>query len=194
MFLLIFGIEGHGTQLYFDICELPIGVTFRLAPFLHSLRARTWLLVLPLLPLAMTPCLTLRPRDFKGSTANLQTGNCLGFATKPHSWFTHACQHADSTVSQTYRQRSNRDEHGYRHATCMYLKWLQTRNDPSLTVFWFQMLTFHNPTHRPFAKLPLVNITDQFSLSNCCYLPCYQTGFCISIIQVYMDNLCVLIV
>lgn len=120
MFPLIFGIEGHGTQLYFDICELPIGVTFWLAPFLRSLRARTWLLVLPLLPLAMTPCLTLRPRDFEGSTANLQTGNCLGFATKPHSWFTHACQHADSTVSQTYRQRSNRDEHGYRHATCMY--------------------------------------------------------------------------
>lgn len=113
MFLLIFGIEGHGTQLYFDICELPIGVAFWLAPFLRSLRPRSWLLVLPLLPLTMTPCFTLRPWRFEGTTVNLQTGNCLGFATKPH-----ACQHADSTVSQTYRQRSNRDEHGYEHAKC----------------------------------------------------------------------------
>lgn len=118
MFLLIFGIEGHGTQLYFDICELSVGVASRLAPFLGSLRARTRLL--PLLPLAVTPRLALRPRPFEGSTANLQTGQCLGFATKPHAWLTHARVHADSTVSQTYRQRSNRDRWGYE------CKWLQT--------------------------------------------------------------------
>lgn len=108
MFLLIFGIEGHGTQLYFNIGELSVGVASRLAPFLGSLRVRTRLL----------PHLTLRPRPFKGSTANLQTGQCLGFATKPH-----ACVHADSTVSQTYRQRSNRDR---RLWTCNLCKRLQT--------------------------------------------------------------------
>lgn len=112
MFLLIFGIEGHGTQLYFDIRELSVGVASWLAPFLGSLRARPRLMLLPLLPLTVTPRLALRPRPLEGSTANLQTGHCLGFATKPHAWLTHACVHADATVSQTYRQRSNRDQQG----------------------------------------------------------------------------------
>lgn len=195
MFLLIFGIEGHGTQLYFDICELPIGVTFWLAPFLHSLRARTWLLVLPLLPLTMTPRFTLRPRDFEGSTANLQTGNCLGLVCHKASFVVHSCVSTCRLYSFSDLQTEKQQRWTWLSTCNMYvLKMITDKKWPITDCILVSNAHFSQSSPLTFAKLPLINITDQFSLSNCCYPPCYQTGFCISIIQVYMDDLCVLIV
>lgn len=77
MFILVFGIERHGPQLYFDICELSVRVSsWMLAPFLGSVRSRSRVMLLLSLPaLAGTPRLELWPRPFQGATANLQTGN-----------------------------------------------------------------------------------------------------------------------
>lgn len=99
MHSLIFWIEGHRPQLYFNICKLSAGITCWLYPFLHFLRTGSGLLVFLLLPMAVTPCLSLWPRPFKGSTANLQIGDCLRFTVKPH-----ACSclsTCDATDSQT---------------------------------------------------------------------------------------------
>lgn len=118
MFLLIFGIEGHGAQLYFDICELSVGVASRLAPFLGSLMARTRLL-LPLLPLAVTPRLALRPRPVEGSTANLQTGHLFRVCHKASCVVDSCVCTCRLYCFSDLQTEKHRDEQGYEYVTCL---------------------------------------------------------------------------